>query len=85
MDPIIKIKSLIIFLNLILMKTTSELKEVASIFTRAALRCKAQVIFRARNTIVNQECAVSKVANALEGSRFSRYAHAKKLLRKEDN
>ena len=85
MDPIIKIKSLIIFLNLILMNTTSELKEVASIFTRAALRCKAQVIFSAKNQIVNQECAVSKVANALDGSRSSRFAYAKKLLRKEDN
>ena len=85
MDPIIKIKSLIIFLNLILMNTTSELKEVASIFTRAALRCKAQVIFSAKNRIVNQECAVSKVANALDGSRSSRFAYAKKLLRKEDN
>ena len=85
MDPIIKIKSLIIFLNLILMNTTSELKEVASIFTRAALRCKAQVIFSAINQIANQECAVSKVANALDGSRSSRFAYAKKLLRKEDN
>ena len=82
MDPIIKIKSLIIFLNLILMNTTSELKEVASIFTRAALRCKAQVIFSAINQIANQECAVSKVANALDGSRSSRFAYAKKLLRK---
>ena len=85
MVSIAKIKSLTPRLNLILMKTTSELKEVASIFTRAALRCKAQVIFRARNQIVNQECAVSKVANALDGSRSSRFAYAKKLLRKEDN